>query len=66
MTITSTPCGATIYVDDIQAGRTPITYPMPPGRYTVVLVAPGHQPYAQRILISDAPIKVDAIMTPLP
>ena len=66
LTITSTPCGATIYVDAIQSGRTPITFPMPPGRYTVVLAAPGHQPFAQRILISNAPLEVNANLVPVP
>ena len=66
LTITSTPCGASIYIDDMQSGQTPITFPMPPGRYTVVLFAPGHQPFAQRILISDGPLEVKANLIPLP
>ena len=66
LTSTSTPCGASIYIDDMQSGQTPITLPMPPGRYTVVLVAPGHQAFAQRILISDGPLEVKANLVPLP
>ena len=66
VTITSTPCHAAVYIDDMQSGHTPITFPMPPGRYTVVLVAPGHLPFAQRILISDGPVELQAHLTPRP
>jgi hypothetical protein len=56
VTVTSKPCGAMIYIDGIQVGRTPMSFPMPTGRYTLVLLAPGHQPYGQRILVPDAPL----------
>jgi len=60
VTVTSKPCGATIYIDGIQVGRTPMSFPMPTGRYTLVLLAPGHQRYAQRILVPDAPLEIEA------
>ena len=66
LTITSTPCGATIYIDGMQSGQTPITFPMPPGRYSVMIIAPGHQRFSQRILISDAPFELKANLIPLP
>src|SRR5215469_9015207 len=43
VTINSNPCGAVIYIDGIQTGRTPMSFPMPTGRYTLVLLAPGHE-----------------------
>jgi hypothetical protein len=58
VTVTSKPSGATIYIDGIQVSRTPMSFPMPTGRYT--LVAPGHQRYAQRILVPDAPVEIEA------
>jgi PEGA domain len=64
VTVTSKPCGAMIYVDGIQVGRTPMSFPMPTGRYTLFLFAPGHQPYAQRILVPDAPLEIDANLVP--
>jgi hypothetical protein len=64
VTVNSNPCGATIYIDGIQVGRTPMSFPMPTGRYTLVLLAPGHQPYAQRILVPDAPLEIDAKLIP--
>ncbi len=65
ITITSKPSGATIYIDGIQAGRTPMSFPMPTGRYTLVLLAPGHQQYKQRILVPDTPLEIDAKLVPM-
>ena len=64
VTVTSSPCGAMIYIDGSQLGRTPMSFPMPTGRYTLVLLAPGHEPYAQRILVPDAPLEIDAKLVP--
>lgn len=64
VTVNSNPCGAMIYVDGIQVGRTPMSFPMPTGRYTLFLLAPGHQQFAQRILVQDAPLKIDAKLVP--
>jgi len=64
VTVTSKPCGATIYIDDIEVGQTPMSFPMPTGRYTLVLLAPGHQPYAQRILVTDAPLEIQVNLLP--
>ena len=66
VTITSKPCGAMIYIDGTQVGRTPMSFPMPTGRYTLVLLAPGHQPYGQRFLVPDAPLEIDANLIPEP
>jgi len=64
VTVKSNPCGAMIYIDGIQVGRTPMSFPMPTGRYTLVLLAPGHEEYAQRILVPDAPMEIDAKLVP--
>jgi len=64
VTVNSNPCGAMIYIDGIQVGRTPMSFPMPMGRYTLVLLAPGHEQYAQRILVPDAPLEIDAKLVP--
>ena len=66
VSVVSKPCGATIYIDGIEVGRTPMSFPMPLGRYTLVLLAPGHQPYGQRFLVQDAPLAIDANLVPLP
>lgn len=64
VTITSNPCGATIYLDGIQTGRTPMSFPVPPGRYTLILLAPGHQMYGKRILVPDGPLEISANLIP--
>jgi hypothetical protein len=64
VTINSNPCGARIYIDGMQVGRTPMSFPMPTGRYTLVLLAPGHRLFAQRMLVPDAPVKVEANLVP--
>jgi hypothetical protein len=65
VTVTSKPCGAKIYIDGMEVGRTPMHFPMPAGGYTLVLVAPGHKTYAQRILVPDAPLDIQANLVPL-
>ena len=60
VTVTSKPGDATIYIDGIEVGRTPMSFPMPTGRYTLVLLAPGHQQYRKRILVPAAPLKIEA------
>jgi PEGA domain len=64
VTIKSNPCGATIYLDGIQTGRTPMSFPVPPGRYTLILLAPGHQMYGHRILVPDGPLEINANLVP--
>jgi hypothetical protein len=55
-----------IYIDGIQVGRAPMSFPMPTGRYTLVLLAPGHQQYVQRIVVPDAPVEIKASLVPNP
>ncbi|HKA01821.1 MAG TPA: PEGA domain-containing protein [Candidatus Solibacter sp.] len=65
VTVNSNPCGAMIYIDGIQVGRTPMSFPMPSGGYTLVLLAPGHEAYGQRIQVpQDAPLQIDAKLVP--
>jgi hypothetical protein len=64
VTVTSKPCGATIYIDGIEVGRTPMSFPMPTGRYTLILLAPGHQQFTRRILVPEAPLMIEASLVP--
>ena len=65
VTVTSKPCGAVIYIDRIQVGRTPMSFPMPTGGYTLFLLAPGQRQYGQRIQVQDAPMEIHADLVPL-
>lgn len=65
VTINSDPCGAVIYIDGMQLGSTPMSFPMSTGRYTLVLLAPGHERYAQRILVPEnGPLEINAKLVP--
>jgi hypothetical protein len=64
VSVTSKPCGATIYIDSIEVGQTPMSFPMPTGRYALALLAPGHQPYAQWLLVKDAAILIEVNLRP--
>ena len=64
VTINSKPCGAWVYIDETQVGQTPINFPMPQGGYQLTLAAPGHRIYAQRILVQDAPLTIEANLVP--
>lgn len=51
LAITSTPPGATVYVDLKAAGKrgvTPIVIPTPPGRHRVILELDGYDPFVAR------------------
>jgi hypothetical protein len=65
ITVSSNPCGATIYIDGIQMGQTPMNFPIPTGGYTLVLAAAGHQVFVERILVQDAPVDIEAKLVPL-
>ena len=64
VTVTSKPSGATIYIDGMEVGRTPMSFPMPTGRYTLILLAPGHQQFGERILVPEAPLEIHANLIP--
>jgi hypothetical protein len=66
VTVVSKPCNARIYIDGMQVGQTPMSFPMPMGSYTLFLLAPGHLPYGQRILVPDAPLQIEAKLVPEP
>jgi hypothetical protein len=66
VSINSDPCGAVIYIDGMQLGETPRSFPMSTGRYTLVLLAPGHEQYTQRILVPEnGPLEVNAKLVPV-
>ena len=64
VTVNSNPCGATVWIDDSPVGQTPVTFPMPQGRFTMVVAAAGQQLYVQRILVQDAPLTINANLVP--
>jgi eukaryotic-like serine/threonine-protein kinase len=52
--ISSQPPGADVFINGAkQSGQTPVTLPLAPGQYNLVLRLQGHEPYAGGIQIKD-------------
>lgn len=52
--ITSDPPGADVFVNgDKQSGQTPVTLPLAPGQYNLVLRLAGHSPYVGKVQVKD-------------
>jgi eukaryotic-like serine/threonine-protein kinase len=50
----SRPAGADIFINgDKQAGQTPVTLPLAPGSYNLVLRLEGYEPYSGQIQVKD-------------
>jgi len=60
--ISSQPAGADVFINgDKQPGQTPVTLPLAPGRYNLVLRIPGYEAYSGPIEVkADGQTKVDA------
>jgi cytoskeletal protein RodZ len=67
LTITSTPSGATVLVNGINRGTSPVQVQyLPPGSYTVRFIYPGHTSVTQRATISAQrrQVQVSATLEP--
>jgi eukaryotic-like serine/threonine-protein kinase len=52
--ISSQPPGADVFINGAkQSGQTPVTLPLAPGQYNLVLRLPGYEPYAGGIQVKD-------------
>ena len=52
--ISTQPPGADVFINGAkQSGQTPVTLPLAPGQYNLVLRLPGYEPYAGGIQIKD-------------
>ena len=58
--VTSTPAGATVFVDKVRRGLTPITLELARGTYTIIVERAGYQRFDKTIRISDKATTVDA------
>lgn len=68
VSITSTPGGAGIYIDNRYVGLSPLSVPdIPVGNVQVKLKLEGFQEYLQEVLVTGSdPAKVDAVLVSLP
>jgi serine/threonine protein kinase len=60
--VTSEPAGADVFINgDKQANQTPLSLPLKPGKYNVVLRLPGYEAYSGSVQVrGDEPAKVAA------
>lgn len=58
--VTSTPAGATVFVDKVRRGLTPITLELAQGAYTIIVERAGYQRFEKKVQVSDKPSTVDA------
>jgi hypothetical protein len=60
--VTSEPAGADVFINgDKQSGQTPLTLPLPPGKYNLVLRLQGYDAYSGSVQVrDDSQAKVEA------
>jgi hypothetical protein len=52
--LTSKPAGAEVFINGAkQSGQTPVTLPLAPGQYNLVLRLPGYEAYAGSVQVKD-------------
>lgn len=64
LTVNSNVTGADVFINGIQAGRTPFMGQVARGSYTVVVKAPGYTDYTQGVSVTGAAV-VNATLTPI-
>jgi hypothetical protein len=62
--VTSEPAGADVFINgDKQSGQTPLTLPLSPGKYNVVLRLQGYDAYSGSVQVrNDSQVKVEAAL----
>lgn len=60
LVVTSTPAGATVFVDKVRRGVTPITLELARGAYTIIVERAGYQRFERKVKLEDKPLTVDA------
>jgi len=60
--VSSNPAGADVFINgDKQSGQTPVTLPLAPGKYNLVLRLSGYDAYSNQVEVrSDGQAKIDA------
>ena len=60
--VSSNPAGADVFINgDKQSGQTPVTLPLAPGKYNLVLRLPGYDAYSAQVEVrADGQTKLDA------
>ncbi len=64
LTINSNVNGADVFINGIQAGRTPFSGQLPSGSYTVIVRAQGYNEFTQNIAVSGS-MTINAMLAPI-
>ncbi|NJE29444.1 PEGA domain-containing protein [Thermococcus sp. 18S1] len=67
LSVNSSPSGAKVYLDGRYIGTTPLeSYMLPPGEYTLKIVADNHETYSRNVSIEEGKkVTIRANLTPL-
>jgi serine/threonine protein kinase len=58
------PPGADVFINGAkQSGQTPVTLPLAPGQYNLVLRLPGYEPYSGNIQVTDIQTQLNVSLT---
>ena len=60
LTVASTPAGATVFIDGVRRGVTPLALELPLGDHTVIVERTGFQRFEKKVKLADKSIAVDA------
>ncbi len=64
LNVTSTPAGATVILDGMEVGKTPMDlHNIPQGKHFLGVVMPGHEMYSRLVEVGPGPQKVAARLT---
>ena len=62
--ISTQPPGADVFINGAkQSGQTPVTLPLAPGQYNLVLRRPGYEPYSGNIQVTDIQTQLNVSLT---
>lgn len=60
LTVASVPAGATVFIDGVRRGVTPLALELPHGDHTVIVERAGYQRFEKKVKLADKSIAIDA------
>ncbi len=60
LAVASTPAGATVFIDGVRRGVTPLALELPHGDHTVIVERAGYQRFEKKVKLADKSIAIEA------